>query len=75
MSDLRKRFSLDYLVSTKKETSTKLKYKIVLVDIDSSTFPDTVDAYSFEDALERVRAKFPGYGIQSVERANWGPKT
>jgi len=42
-------------------------YKIVLIDIDGSTFSDKVKAYSFEDALTRIRAKFEGYGIKSVE--------
>lgn len=67
MSNLKKRFSLDYLVSAKPQSGpNRLTYKVVLVDIDSSTFTDKVQAYSFEDALTRVRAKFPGYGIQSV---------
>lgn len=49
------------------DSSSHLSYSIVLVDIDDSTISTTVKAYSFEDALTRIRAKFKGYGIKSVQ--------
>lgn len=52
-----------------KETIKMLRqdYKAVIVDIDSSTFSKTVKAYSFEDALFRIRGMYRGYGIKSIE--------
>jgi len=65
MNDLRKKFSMDGFLSNA-PVPAQQSYTVVLWDIDGSTLTRNVKASSFEDALTRVKAMLPGYGIKSI---------